>query len=205
MNVSKYQQYDNDIIKLYKSGVSCRTIAAEFGMKENCVTYRLKINGVSKRSISEALVGRPKSEEHRHALSVNRIKKGVAKGSRNPNWKGGIQDNWSELKNSSDYKAWRMAVYTRDGFICRACKQEGLRLEAHHILQRSQFPELTLSVDNGITLCISCHRKAHSKRVFRQTQRIAGNSHRKVGDNPQPSPQSEGRFNDYALRAKAKI
>lgn len=38
---------------------------------------------------------------------------------------------------------------------------------AHHLKLFSEFPELRFSVDNGIVLCRSCHKKIH-KDIFEQ-------------------------------------
>lgn len=60
------------------------------------------------------------------------------------------------VRSSDEYAAWRTAVFTRDGFKCRQCGENG-RLTAHHIRRFSTHPELRLFVPNGITLCWPCH------------------------------------------------
>ena len=37
-------------------------------------------------------------------------------------------------------------------------------LHAHHVREWEYFPALRYDVDNGITLCIPCHRKHHESR-----------------------------------------
>ena len=56
------------------------------------------------------------------------------------------------------YKAWRRAVYKRDGYKCQwpGCKCRG-RIFAHHILTWAVYPSLRFSVNNGITLCKEHH------------------------------------------------
>lgn len=49
----------------------------------------------------------------------------------------------------------------RDNFICQACKQTGGRLVSHHIKKFSDFPELRFDIENGITLCQTCHINLH--------------------------------------------
>ncbi|MFU8688483.1 HNH endonuclease [Rossellomorea sp. FS2] len=66
-------------------------------------------------------------------------------------------------RNYSDYYDWRNAVYKRDKFTCVCCKKQGGVLNAHHILNYSSFPELRTDLDNGITLCKTCHQSFHSK------------------------------------------
>lgn len=52
------------------------------------------------------------------------------------------------------YKEWRKNVWIRDKYKCRMknndCKG---RIEVHHILSWSKFPELRYEIKNGITLC----------------------------------------------------
>jgi hypothetical protein len=162
---SKYKHLDKEIIKRYEQGQSVYTIGKHFGLRHNTVDYRLKINGVEKRTRSEALVGKPKSAEHRATISHIRIEKGLAKGSRNPNWKGGISPEMENLRRSKEYRLWRIAVFDRDNYICQGCGYDrGGTLEAHHIMPRSKFPHLMFAINNGVTLCNDCHKKIHSSK-----------------------------------------
>ena len=79
-----------------------------------------------------------------------------------PNWKGGVSSIRDRDMKTTKYKEWRNQVFSRDGYTCQKCGQIGGRLNAHHILSYSLHPDLRYSVDNGITLCQSCHIKFHS-------------------------------------------
>ena len=74
-------------------------------------------------------------------------------------WKGGINPINDSIRKSRDYKIWRKAVFQRDNFTCKECKQRGGKLNAHHIKPFALFPELRFAIDNGITLCIPCHKE----------------------------------------------
>ena len=50
-------------------------------------------------------------------------------------------------------------MFARDGYTCQACEKKGIRVEAHHIKEQSNYPELRFDVNNGITLCRDCHKK----------------------------------------------
>lgn len=166
MNASKYKQYDVAIIKKYQDGDSAIDIAKAVGCKIESVYYRLRINGVKVRSISDAMRLYSRTIEHQEAISRAKIEKGVAKGERNPAWKGGISDRWSKLRFSQEYINWRKSIFERDNYICQGCGYDkGNILQAHHILPKKSFPHLILSIDNGLTLCKKCHQKAHSKRT----------------------------------------
>ena len=75
-------------------------------------------------------------------------------------WKGGITPINKKTRTSLAYKLWRESVYKRDNYTCIWCgDNKGGNLEADHIKPFALFPELRFVVDNGRTLCASCHRK----------------------------------------------
>jgi len=71
---------------------------------------------------------------------------------------GGVSSEDMQIRNSPEYRYWRSAIYKRDDYTCQQCGVRGGRLEAHHVRQFATHPELRMDVDNGITLCKSCHR-----------------------------------------------
>lgn len=60
-------------------------------------------------------------------------------------------------KNITNRLVWSNFVRERDG-KCQVCGSTH-NLEAHHIKPKSQKPELSIDVNNGITLCHECHIK----------------------------------------------
>lgn len=163
MNASKLLVKDEEILNLYKQGFSVQAVARLLNLYSSSVEYRLKVNGVSMRSRSEACKG-PKSESHKKNLRENRL--GRFTGSENPNWKGGKETERmkkvSALKRSPQYKSWRKEVISTG--YCVSCGSTD-RLEGHHILPKSKFPHLVFSVQNGLCLCHSCHKRFHSEGV----------------------------------------
>jgi predicted restriction endonuclease len=83
-------------------------------------------------------------------------------GERNWNWKGGINIENKRIKASLEYHIWRNEVYRKDNWTCRLCGNKK-QIVAHHLKLFSEFPELRFSIDNGITLCRSCHWKIHNQ------------------------------------------
>src|SRR5690606_4425180 len=65
--------------------------------------------------------------------------------------------------DSPEYKKWRTAVFKRDKYTCRWCKKRKRYLQAHHIKKYADYPRLRFSVSNGISLCLSCHKKVWGK------------------------------------------
>lgn len=81
-------------------------------------------------------------------------------GKNNWNWKGGITPNAMRIRKSIKYKQWRKAVFERDNYTCLICKDNsGGNLQADHIKPFSLYPKLRFDVNNGRTLCKSCHSK----------------------------------------------
>lgn len=78
-----------------------------------------------------------------------------------PKWLGGPIDDNAAIRNSREYREWRDAVFMRDNYTCQMCGRRGGNINAHHIKHFAKYPELRLSLENGITLCKNCHREAH--------------------------------------------
>ncbi len=85
-------------------------------------------------------------------------------GEANHNWKGGKTNKNQKLRNSPQYKIWRQACMERDHFQCTDCGAKGY-LQVHHIKEVSNYPELIWELDNGKTVCVSCHEKIHGRFI----------------------------------------
>jgi len=86
------------------------------------------------------------------------------------NWQGGKTKKGVLIRNSNKYKAFRGAVFERDGYACRNCKKSGIYIEMHHIRGFAKYPKLRFDANNCITLCKKCHEltdnykcKAHTR------------------------------------------
>lgn len=81
------------------------------------------------------------------------------RGSKHWNWMGGKSGENARIRRSFEYRAWRTAIYKRDGYRCVLCGVIGGKLNADHIKPFSDYPELRFELSNGRTLCIPCHLK----------------------------------------------
>lgn len=63
-------------------------------------------------------------------------------------------------RDSQEYNAWRSAVISRDR-VCQCCGGDK-HLQAHHIYGYKYNKDLRVDKENGITLCVFCHKKYHS-------------------------------------------
>ena len=86
------------------------------------------------------------------------------KGASNPNWKAGISKDHHRESESGEQRKWRIRVYERDNYTCQKCKiyptKQG-QLNAHHIIPWSVNYYVRYDLNNGITLCIKCHKEIH--------------------------------------------
>ena len=78
------------------------------------------------------------------------------------NWKGGITPPERAIYQSLEMRVWREAVLARDGFACKLCSTTE-KLHTDHIKPLATFPELRFDLENGRTLCASCHAKFGAK------------------------------------------
>lgn len=65
-------------------------------------------------------------------------------------------------RNCSKSKKWIKDILERDGYKCQQCGKD-TGLVAHHIVEWKESIELRFDINNGITLCRSCHMKHHYK------------------------------------------
>lgn len=120
----------------------------------------------------------------RGKLNPNFGKGDKIKGSNNPNWQGGKTSLSFLIRNSKEYKYWRIEIFKRDNYTCQECGKLGGHLEAHHrkpfVEMLNQFLKIydqfspledkeTLirfamkyesfwDTENGKTLCKDCHK-----------------------------------------------
>ncbi len=81
-------------------------------------------------------------------------------GKNNPSWKDGATERKEKIKGTSKWRTWRIAIFERDSYTCKECGTRGKKLHPHHIKAYSDYPEIRFDINNGITLCESCHRKS---------------------------------------------
>ena len=120
-------------------------------------------------------LGKEFSEEHKKNISMGiRAAPDFAKsmkargmkmrGSNHWNWKGGISGEEKRIRQTPEYRSWRLAVYRRDHFTCQDCGKKPKQIVAHHVKPFDEFPSLRFDVSNGVTLCRACHRYRHWMR-----------------------------------------
>ncbi len=124
---------------------------------------RPPISYAHKQRISESSKGRVHSEEVRKNMSLAKTGEKVF-----TFFRGTFK---KRIRESTNYKEWRLMVFGRDAFTCQRCGKRGCYIEAHHIISFSELIkkhniieynqaikcEELWNIDNGITLCVDCH------------------------------------------------
>lgn len=76
------------------------------------------------------------------------------------------QEEREHKREYTEYRQWRKNVFVRDNFTCQCCNKKGTELHAHHLESYSFNYELRTILENGVTLCRTCHDKFHKKYGF---------------------------------------
>lgn len=104
-----------------------------------------------------------------------KIKQSLAhKGEKSHLWKGGITELNNQVRSCFKYRQWRSDVFTRDNYTCQTCYNRGGRdVNADHypkmfaeIMKEYNIKSLEdaincqelWNINNGRTLCITCHK-----------------------------------------------
>lgn len=126
------------------------------------------------KKMSETRTGNPLYSGVNHPL-YGRSRDDI-KGSKHPNWKGGISSIYKRYRRVTKYKEWRTKCYERDDYTCQICTARGVELNVDHIkpfalilkennintIEQLYACKELWALDNGRTLCISCHRQTET-------------------------------------------
>jgi hypothetical protein len=80
-------------------------------------------------------------------------------------------------------------VISRDNGTCQVCGSKE-QLQAHHIKSYADHPDIRWDVENGLTVCFTCHLKIHS--AANENSVNSGEAlpdTEKSGGNPEPSSE----------------
>ena len=179
------------------SGVYKRTDAHKISIGNSARGRHWKLSEETKRRMSLAKKGKSSHWKGKkrspwpmeRKILLSKIKRGVSNSSRGikrPAQSGRNHYKWIENRslivgrqnrNNPEYKQWRIKVWARDNFKCKILNNDcDGRIEAHHILSWSTYPELRYNINNGITLCHAHHprKRAEEKLLIPDFQRLVG-------------------------------
>ncbi len=105
------------------------------------------------------------------------------------NWKGGKTELHTAVIGLRQYKEWRLRIFQRDNWTCQKCKArrkvgDRVVIQVHHLKPFYKIVEENnikttkdaiqcgelWNMNNGITLCVSCHRQTESYLVNQYTK-----------------------------------
>ena len=139
--------------------------------KEKQPRYNKKISDLQKKALEKGSKpfkfkkgicpwnkGKQVSEETRIKMSLAQTK--------DEEFIGFHKDINSRLRTSKKWISWRQQVYERDDYTCKICDKRCCELHPHHIISvkeciKTGNLDKVYDVNNGVTLCVECHRKKH--------------------------------------------
>jgi transposase-like protein len=162
----------DELKRLYET-MTMASIARHYGVGETVVFKRIKEYGFPLITKSTRLKGKPKTLEHRLAMSRGALASGVRAGKRNGNWKGGKSGSNRRARSKAAYHEWKAAVLKNANWRCQKCGLEHysicdhcghkVRLHAHHIEPFMENESLRYDPKNGEALCDRCHWMEHQE------------------------------------------
>lgn len=146
-------------------------------------------------ALNESRAGKPLSEQTKKKLSEKMKGKKCALGfKRSEEFRKKLSDYWAANKEKHnhykdglgaarggerrfdmgrlEYRLWRCSVFERDEWKCVLCSSNK-KICADHIKSYSAYPELRYDINNGRTLCHSCHIKTDNYGTKANKQKSA--------------------------------
>lgn len=101
------------------------------------------------------------TDETKKKLSLAHLGKKLPdrSGDKHWNWQGGRSSETVRARASAEYKSWRKSVFERDDYTCQICGVHGGCLHADHIVPFSVDIDKRFDLENGRTLCVTCHKE----------------------------------------------
>jgi hypothetical protein len=134
----------------------------------------------TREKISNSLIGNTNILGYIHTDETRiRMRNSAHRGPDHHNYKGGITAPDRAIRRLPEYDIWKYGVFERDNYTCKDCRKRGGNIESHHdiktfsqIIKDNNIRTIEdalnckelWNVDNGITLCVKCHKKKHMKK-----------------------------------------
>lgn len=125
----------------------------------------------AREKLSKAFKGKPghpcsaetklklsKTKKGKRVSIRTEFKKGLVPWNKN---KGHLCSENTILRQRLDYRDWRLSVWERDDFTCNYCGKRGGKIHAHHLIAFAKHQENRFDINNGLTLCLKCHKIFH--------------------------------------------
>lgn len=96
-----------------------------------------------------------KKAEHMRSINIGKF------GPLNRNWNHSLSELERRKRKSGDTKTWSKKIrniFNNKCFLCDSME----KLNAHHLMNYKDYPELRYDINNGVCLCQKCHKEFHS-------------------------------------------
>ena len=123
---------------------------------------RAKMSAAHKGKSATWNIGLKRTEE---AKAKMRSKRALQVGPKCSAWKGGIS---FEPYNTDWTKTLKRIIRERDHYTCQLCS--ALQEETTHPVHHIDYEKNNCDTKNLITLCVSCHSKTNSNRIYWQAK-----------------------------------
>lgn len=166
-NMSKANEEKRRVTNIKKYGT--KNVFANEKIKQKIINTNLKKYGVMYSQQNKNI--RTKTEES--CLKKYGVKnyvelfRGRFIKENSPCWKGGAKVSRVE-RATYEYSDWRKKVFEKDLYTCQKCGAKNcvgssnVILNAHHIRNWKDNPDVRYDINNGVTLCEDCHNRFHS-------------------------------------------
>lgn len=134
---------------------------------KNHPIYGQHLSDETKKKLSEINKGEKnpfygKKHTKKSCEKIAKANKGKGLGKDNSNWNSNLTEEERSLnRHGCRNKDWSKKVRKKDNYICQCCGVSDTTMEAHHMENFHNNPNLRLDVNNGITFCTDCHVQFH--------------------------------------------
>ena len=156
----------NQVICKYNNGMSLEELGNENNVSAMTIRSKLISHGCVIRESHETSVKqktfKKAHDKVREMCKTGEFQKNISarlQGIPVEEWKGFITPKNKQLYKTPEYKKWQQSVFERDQHTCQLCLKRNCPIAAHHIYMKAKYPDKVLDVENGITLCDTCHHK----------------------------------------------
>ena len=148
--LDRLKRWEDNIKYAEQNNVKILSTYNEFHGNKSRLSFQCKCGNIYSAVVNEFRNG--------NKVQCNECGILLRSGENSPLWNGGKTSKKEKIRKSSDYTKWRNSVFEKDNYTCQCCgDNSGGNLQAHHKFNFSEYPELRLDVNNGITLCKKCH------------------------------------------------
>jgi hypothetical protein len=127
------------------------------------------------KSFERKRINRPKNKELRFCSPQcsNEYNGKFNRGSNHFNFNNNLT-NEERIYKRDTYEniKWRISIFKKDEYTCKVCSQKGGDLNAHHFENYSTNKEKRFDINNGVTMCLKCHKNFHDNYGYKKNNKL---------------------------------